>query len=1039
MKAVRRHHRPPTLRSLFAALVLLTSICVSWRARAQTADTPASTTPAPLLDPAPDLAALVGKPVSRVAVILEGNIWDDVEVPQVTSVKAGQPFKPAGAREALNELLASGRFARGHVLATADGGGVLVVVRVVPRKLIGKLDVDLHGAQVDREELLREAEVTQGGELVGADVDETRDRIRRFLAHRGYPTSRVDLETRATDDPARALLIVDVDPGPPRRIDGRHFYVFGATDAQVLPVTSVYNVRPNDRADEPAIDAADLALMQALRAKGWSRATVSHDLFRERDRAGAARAYLRVRIDSGPLQVPTFEGNDHYDGVALNAALGLDADADHSPSHLADKLRIFYQKRGFLDVEVRPEVRGGDNDAVQLQVFHVTEHARVRVARRRYPCLKLDVAKRLSNGGPRAGPDIGTEIDSFLEEDLPGADLVVDPDPQGLSLTVGEGAGQIATGARPEPIDLHPDATYVADTYERATEHVQELYRNEGFLHAQVGPVQIVRARCNPRSPPGRCIPIPLPPLPTQVCAYDASGLPLPAEPLDPAFTCQPDNARGASCASMMQLVIPVKLGPRTTLWDVGFTGVRTVSEQEVATAAEVPLGEPVSTEHLDEARRRIGDWYKEKGYAYVDVKYVLEPSVDNTRARVRFDVTEGDRVIVRDIVIRGLERTRESVVRRRIAVEIGQPYRTSDVRKTQERMATLGVFSSITLNLSEPYVPQANKTVVIDVVERLPRYIEVRPGFSTGEGVRGTLEYDERDILGYGIGATFRAQLSYLPDFLILDPQVATNYAQIQDRLARRITLSGTFPDVGLGPLIRAQGDAIYVRDLERDFALVKVSGFVSLVYRPARQLQVALGQSVEDNDVRLFQFNSIAAYLACNSTSSGTGGSFSSALSALLRIPDGESLVIAQRLSVAWDRRDNAFNAHRGTYVFLGAELVNSLPEGAAVKPNGSSVTCSVPNADALQPAPLGVRSLRSPYADGRGVHPSLKDGVSRARAPTRRKCAYGIVSLYRLPVRHDQSSLLYLSGPPLLHGGLRLHARMAARHVHAPGLRR
>ena len=79
-----------------------------------------------------------------------------------------------------------------------------------------------------------------------------------------------------------------------------------------------------------------------------------------------------------------------------------------------------------------------------------------------------------------------------MEEDLPGADLFVNPDARGVSATVGAGSGQVATGARPVPIDLSPDDVYLADTYERAINHVGELYKNEGFLHAVVGPAEIL-------------------------------------------------------------------------------------------------------------------------------------------------------------------------------------------------------------------------------------------------------------------------------------------------------------------------------------------------------------------------------------------------------------------------------------------------------------------------------------------------------------------------------------------------------------------
>jgi outer membrane protein assembly factor BamA len=875
----------------------------------------------PVLDPPPDLRGLENRPVTRVAVVLEGNVWDDVEVPVIQSLKPGDPLTPAGPRAVLRELLRTGRFARGRVSAQPDGAGVLVTARVVPRKLIDRMQVDLHGVHLDIDELLRSADLAEGGEIVGADLETTVDALERNFALHGYPAAKAHIQMRDTDDTMRTLVLIDVAPGAPRFIGDRSFYVFGASPEAVAPIAQSYAVGTKDRTDEPVIDQADRGLEQALRSKGWFSATVSHDLVWVVTSGGGGHITLRVRIDAGSLLLPRFDGNEHYDGDVLTAALALDTETDRSPSHLADKVRAFYEKRGFFDVEVRVELRGGDDDPVKLLFFHITEHERVRVAGRTYPCLKLDAIKNLSAGGPRSSAAIGTEIDSFLEDELPGADLFVNPDPRGVSATIGSGSGQTPQGGAAVPLDLSPDDTYVADTYERAVEHVQELYRNEGFLHAEVGPIGIVRARCDPRSPPGRCVPMPLPQT-SDACEYDPSGLPLPSRPLPASMTCRADPVHHVECAPEIQLVIPVKLGSRTRLWDVAFTGVKTMSEKDVADAAMVPLGDPVSTVKLEDARQRIVDWYKELGYYYVDVKYTLEASADNTRARVRFDVVEGDQVVVRSITIRGLDVTHESVVRRRVALTVGQPFRTSDVRHTQERIATLGVFSSIQVTLAEPYVPQANKDVIVEVVERPGHYIEVSPGFSTGEGVRGTFEYDERNIFGYAIAATFRAQLSYLPDFLILDPQVQTNYQQIQDRLARRITLSGVFPDIGLGPLVRAQADAVYVRDLERDFALDKVSGIGTLIYRPGREFQISLGQSVEDNDVNLFQAGFIGCYLA-----SMPGNT---ALASLLRVPDGESFVLAQRLGIAWDRRDNAFNASRGTYVYLGGELVNSFPEG-------------------------------------------------------------------------------------------------------------
>ena len=889
---------------------------------------PAPPPPAsPTLQAAPDLGDLAGKPITRVTVVLDGNAWDDVVVPTVRTVRTGDPLTPAVARRALAELLASGSFARGRVSVAAENGGAQLVLRVVPRKLVTRIRLDVHGARLDREELLGAADLSEGGELVSADIVAMDERIVRYCAAHGYPAARVDVQTRATDDPTRTLVLVDVQPGPPRLIEDRHFYVYGAPTEGVSGPISAYAAKPGDRADETALGNADLSLEQSLHVAGWARAAVSHDLVWVTDAAHVQHVVLRVRVDTGPRQIARFEGNEHYDGPTLTAALGLDTETDRSPSHLADKLRVFYEKRGFLDVEVRPELRGAETDPVQALVFHVVEHARVSVVARRYPCLKLDAVRRLSSGGPRSPSEIGTEIESFLEDELPGADLFVDPDPKGVSVALGAGGGTAAGGTRAEPLELKADTTFVADTYDRAAEHVQELYRNEGFLHAQVGPVQVVRARCSPRSPPDRCIPLPMPPIPAESCTYDAAGLPLPVAPLDPALTCRPDPAHGVECAPQVQVRIPVKLGPRTQLWDVAFTGLRSASEKDVAEAAQVPVGEYVSTTKLDDARRRIVDWYKELGYAYVDVKYALEPSLDNTRARVRFDVVEGDQVIVSDIVIHGLIDTRESVVRRRIALTVSEPYRTSDVRKTQERLATLGVFASIQVNLDNPFVPAPRKTVIIEVVEANPQYVEVRPGFSTGEGIRGTLEYGHRNLFGYAWSVIFHVQASYLPDFLILDPQVAANYGPLStaDRIATRDTVTLAWPEMGLGPTIRSQTDGVYVRDLERDFTLAKAALVGTMIWRPERQIQVSGGPDYEDNLVHLFQGGTIQQYLD-QPQNQGTQ------LGRLLRVPDGQSNVVAEKVTATWDLRDAPFNAHRGTYAAASVEQVNSYPVATA-----------------------------------------------------------------------------------------------------------
>jgi outer membrane protein assembly factor BamA len=538
-------------------------------------------------------------------------------------------------------------------------------------------------------------------------------------------------------------------------------------------------------------------------------------------------------------------------------------------------------------------------------VFHVFESEVVRVVSREYPCL---------SGGRLAG-EVGEEIDSFLSEALPGTGFAGAVDPAVIDSALGP-RGQ--TGARVAPAEANPWRTYVADVYERATRHLQELYRSEGYLSAVTGPVVLIRRACDRHSPAGKCIPVGPRVRPPVVCPVSDAEPPTADAPPPPA--CTPDPRHGVRCEPDLVLSIPIKLGPRARLWDVSFEGNRVVVETELLEIAELPLGEPVSQVELEKARRRLLDEYAERGFAFASIDQSIELSPDRTRARVRFVINERGQVKVKDIVVRGARRTNESLILSRVAFDEGDVYRRSDVRSTEERLATLGVFSSVTVGLEDPEMFATEKVVVITVRERAPQYLDVRPGFSTGDGFRVSLEYGHRNIAEQAIRLTLRVQLGLLPDFLIFEKEVRERFQSLSllQRLERRNSVSVEFPEVGLGPLFPLGMDLLDVRDNSRDYGLTKEAAIGTLSYRPTTRFVTQIGGSLELNDAQIFESGvDIADYITSHPGSSQ-----------LLRVPDGRTYSIAERTSVTWDRRDNPFDATRGTFLYASVEHVHAAP---------------------------------------------------------------------------------------------------------------
>jgi len=880
---------------VLAAVVSMLSPC-----RALAADGDASL----VLQSAPDLSPYIGQPITRIQVLTEGGRW--TATPLIEHARIGQLLSADLVRRVLAELGDSGRYADLRASVDAQASGVRLTIRVLPRRLIAAIRVAAAGLEQD--EVLRVADAHQGGALTAPELSAMQSRVHSLYLRRGYAQARVTVETVDTDDPASIVLTIDAVPGPRRKISVRRFAVWPDPGAPGLSeALSSYALGPGDRADEDALTDADRALEAELKIRGFHRAKVSHRLSAEQ------RALLDVSVYAYSKVRFRFEGNRHFDAGQLENVLDVENASDLSPAALTEKISKFYREHGYFDVELQYSVRGQVEDPVQDVVFVVREGSLVHVAAREYPCLT----------GARTPQQVGSEIDSFLSE-LPGGRIFDAIDPAVRDSIEGPIEG---TGTRVVPSQLSPWAVYDPDVYDRAIKHVQDLYRSEGYLSASVGPVQVLRRACAPRSPAGQCLPIGPERRPPTACRYDAIGLPLEEAAVDPSLSCVPDPKRGVKCEPSLVLHLPIKLGPRATLYDLGFEGNRVIVEKELQAIADLPLGVAVSQGEIEKARRRVLDEYAERGFAFAEAETALDLSLDHTRARVRFIISEREPVRVSRIVVRGASRTKESLIRSRIALEVGGLYQRSLVRKTEERLGTLGVFSSVSVGFEDPYVPAREKVIVVEIEERVPQYLDVRPGFSTGEGARVSFEYGHRNLGGKAVRLTLRSQLGYLPTAFILEDDVKRKYSELSvgERLERRNTATVEFPNIGLGPLFRLSIEGVDLRDNARDYGITKDAISVTLSYRPDRRFGVQIGPSLERNYSQIFgndQKNALKCYLQDHE-----------AQQALFRVPQGLSRVLAQRVAVTWDRRDNPLDATKGTFVSGGVEHVNSIPLDSSV----------------------------------------------------------------------------------------------------------
>lgn len=727
--------------------------------------------------------------------------------------------------------------------------------------------VDVYGNDViDTADLLRELRVAAGAEIDETTLDALPTVITSLYAERGHDAARLEVELRDTDDPSRKVLLLRIDEGVPTRVRELRF------EGDAPPVTSGL-VRALGIGEGDVLERARLEeLMREgeahLREGGWLAAALGPARVEPRGSGDGVRLVIPASI--GPHYEVTIRGQEPFARSEVYEALAPTEErlVRGIESTYGSRLEDWYRRRGFP--QARVEVR-------RLSVLGadgrpIVDRARLDVLVRAGD--RLEVVARSYPGARHFDQSfLDDQIASYLQEIVDESSLFAPVDGHVADLALGPRGPR----DRPRPIDIDPLRIWYESAYERAVEHLRELHEAEGYLDARVGPARLEEVG------DGRAV-----------------------------------------------VVVPVVEGPRTMLFGLELRGQRAIGARELAEATRLESGQPFSYLALEQAKSRIEELYRERGYYFATVASDVRFSGDRTRAEVVLGIEERFPVTVGEIVIRGNVRTNERLIRRIIRARTNEPLTPTVLRVTQDRLLDLGIFDSVNVAPQDEDLPARVKTVEITVVERKAQYLDFRAGVSTGQGVRFGAEYGYRNLFGTAITLSLGAQFGY--QFFFLDDQVQRRFEQLslQERLERRVSATLSFPYVGR-PNVRMSLTVAHLRDNERNFGLDRNSVDVTVGWRPRRVVQLGWSNGFEGNDVQILGGDDYARVLMDIRDDVR--------LRNLLRIPEGKSTIVSSLLTLTYDRRDNPFSPKRGFILSGNLEWARTLTtEADATRGDGT-----------------------------------------------------------------------------------------------------
>lgn len=220
----------------------------------------------------------------------------------------------------------------------------------------------------------------------------------------------------------------------------------------------------------------------------------------------------------------------------------------------------------------------------------------------------------------------------------------------------------------------------------------------------------------------------------------------------------------GAGRTGELHVLFKINKGPVTSVKRVDLHGAQAVSAQQLRSRLAIQPGTPFSLEGLKQARTGIVQVYAEHGYLYatVDRPVVGTWRGDPHQRRIRFSITEGKRVRLGPILLRGNSVTRPSVIRSALGLEEGELFDIRKLELGEQRLRNTGIFDAVRIQVIGSSAQLSRVPLVVTVEERHDDYgaIELGVGGSTDNFVFGSVGYDWRNAFGLGANIRVRGEV---------------------------------------------------------------------------------------------------------------------------------------------------------------------------------------------------------------------------------------------------------------------------------------
>lgn len=220
-------------------------------------------------------------------------------------------------------------------------------------------------------------------------------------------------------------------------------------------------------------------------------------------------------------------------------------------------------------------------------------------------------------------------------------------------------------------------------------------------------------------------------------------------------------EAEVADGGGALPVVFRVKAGVQTKVAAVAVDSPVSLPADIAARELRTRAGQAYRVRDLARDRDGLIASYRDAGYPQVEVTPDIVMSPDRLQATVRFRVLPGARIEVDHVVLAGLHRTREAVLRRELRLAEGEPLGLSRVLDSQRRLGGLGLFQRISVTEMDPEA-EGKRSVVVAVEEAPLTNLGYGLGYAEDDQLRFSVDLTRRNLFGMDRSLSTFARVSF-------------------------------------------------------------------------------------------------------------------------------------------------------------------------------------------------------------------------------------------------------------------------------------